>query len=158
MRLTPTHRTMGVAMVLVMTCVLLTQVGFGAPVNYAVGSAPRDVATGDFNGDGHLDLVAANSGTNTITVLFGNGDGTFGASFDLGVGNGAPGMRRRLRSDQAPDIAVAIRGDNTVSVILGQGHGRFRAAVDYAVGDGPYQLDPRSSTATSQDDLAVSKR
>lgn len=43
----------------------------------AVGSAPSFVVVGDFNGDGKLDLAVANGNDNTVSVLLGNGDGTF---------------------------------------------------------------------------------
>src|SRR5713226_4358650 len=58
---------------------------FLGPVSYAVGSAPAAVAVGDFNNDGKLDLVTANQGAYpdyaaTVSVLLGNGDGTFQAA------------------------------------------------------------------------------
>ena len=46
---------------------------------YAVGSGPYDMATADFNGDGYQDLAVVNDSVNTISVLLGNGDGTFQA-------------------------------------------------------------------------------
>src|SRR5262249_14859176 len=53
---------------------------FASAVNYSVGQFPYGVAKGDFNGDGHLDLVTANFNTDTVSVLLGNGDGTFQAA------------------------------------------------------------------------------
>jgi hypothetical protein len=50
---------------------------FVAPVDYAVGNGPIDVKVGDFNNDGRFDLVTANEGDNTVSVLLGNADGTF---------------------------------------------------------------------------------
>src|SRR5580704_13381807 len=47
----------------------------GSP--FTVGSSPASVVVGDFNGDGFADLAAANSGGNTVTVLLGNGKGSF---------------------------------------------------------------------------------
>ena len=47
----------------------------GSP--FAVGAQPRAVAIADFNNDGKLDFAVANSGDNTISTFFGNGDGTF---------------------------------------------------------------------------------
>jgi FG-GAP repeat protein len=52
-------------------------VSFQAAGNYAVGAGPRSVAMGDFNGDGKLDLAVANQNSNDVSVLLGNGDGTF---------------------------------------------------------------------------------
>ena len=47
----------------------------GSPI--AVGPSPRSIVIADFNGDGFLDLAIANQGDNSITLLRGNGDGTF---------------------------------------------------------------------------------
>src|SRR5580693_8506613 len=46
----------------------------------ATGKAPNDIAVGDFNGDGNLDLVIANTGTPYLTILLGDGKGGFKAS------------------------------------------------------------------------------
>ena len=48
-----------------------------------VGSDPTAVAVADVNGDGKPDLVTANDGDDTVSVLLGNGDGTFQAAADL---------------------------------------------------------------------------
>ncbi len=50
---------------------------FQPALDYAVGIFPIGVVTGDFNGDGILDLAVTNAGSNTVSVLLGNGDGTF---------------------------------------------------------------------------------
>src|SRR5262249_13132065 len=65
-----------------------TVLSFLSPVSYDVGSTPRFVAVGDFNGDGARDLAVANWGTGTASILLGNGDGTFSAagSYDYGGG------------------------------------------------------------------------
>src|SRR5689334_10247051 len=47
----------------------------GSP--FAVGTRPQSVSVGDFNGDGKHDLAVANSGSNNVTVLLGNGAGAF---------------------------------------------------------------------------------
>src|SRR5215218_1544934 len=50
---------------------------FAQAQNYPVGSTPTTVTNADFNGDGKMDLAAQNGGDNTVSVLLGNGDGTF---------------------------------------------------------------------------------
>lgn len=52
-------------------------VGFGLASSPAVGAFPQSVAVGDFNGDGKLDLAVANGGSNTVSVLLGDGTGNF---------------------------------------------------------------------------------
>src|SRR5262245_59452872 len=59
------------------------QGSFGEPTPFNVGNNPRSIAVGDFNEDGNLDLTTANQGDYTssglpsVSVLMGNGDGTF---------------------------------------------------------------------------------
>ncbi|HEX7893706.1 MAG TPA: VCBS repeat-containing protein, partial [Terriglobales bacterium] len=43
----------------------------------AVASLPLAIATGDFNGDGIVDAAVTSSGTNTVSILLGTGDGNF---------------------------------------------------------------------------------
>src|SRR5437588_9731442 len=61
-------------------------VSFNARRDFAAGTAPNSVAVGDFNGDGKPDLAVANNGSNNVSVLLGNGDGTFQAATNFGVG------------------------------------------------------------------------
>jgi hypothetical protein len=65
-----------------------TLLSFIAPVSYAVGSGPNSVAVGDFNGDGIPDLAVANFSSNTVSVLRGNGDGSFQPAVNYPAGTG----------------------------------------------------------------------
>jgi hypothetical protein len=64
--------------------VLIPEAGGNFPrdVNFYAGGAVSSVASGDFNGDGHTDLVAAELDSARIAVLLGNGDGTFQPATD----------------------------------------------------------------------------
>src|ERR1700686_4746463 len=62
-------------------------VSFAAPVNYTVGTLPFANAVGDFNGDHILDVAVVNENTNNVSVLFGNGDGTFQPAVNYAVGS-----------------------------------------------------------------------
>src|SRR5437667_448978 len=61
-------------------------VSFIARADLEVGTNPRSVAVGDFNGDGRLDLAVANYYSNDVSVLLGNGDGTFQPARTFRVG------------------------------------------------------------------------
>jgi len=97
------------------------------------------VAVGDFNRDGIKDLAVANFGSNTVSVLLGNGDGTFRLPpTNLAVGNNPFSVAvGDFNGDGRQDLAVANLGSNTVSVLLGNGDGTFGQAQNVAVGNGP---------------------
>src|SRR4051794_28758154 len=65
----------------------LLSASFKAPVSWAAGDRPDAVATGDFNGDGTLDLAVANFNGYDVSVLLGSGNGGFSAptNFPAGV-------------------------------------------------------------------------
>ena len=88
----------------------------------------------------------ANSGSNSVLILLGLGDGTFQASEDFAVGF-LPSFvaAADLNSDGHLDLVVTNRGvfpdrGNTVSVLLGVGDGGFQAAQYYTVGYEPVSV------------------
>jgi hypothetical protein len=108
----------------------------------SVGQIPFSVAVGDFDHNGALDLVTANS-SGTLSLLLGNGDGSFRPRIDLAVG----GVPRAVavgdfNGDGLLDVATAQQLSNTVSVLLGHGNGTFAAPLVFAV-SGP-QFTPSS--------------
>jgi hypothetical protein len=110
--------------------------------SYAAGIFPTAVAVGDFNGDGILDLAVANGGdrccpnNSSVSVLLGNGDGSFQPPMDL-AGGGDSVAVGDFNGDQILDLAVANYDRNNVSVLLGNGDGTFQTAVSYRAGDHP---------------------
>jgi hypothetical protein len=112
-------------------------VTLSAARDYEVGAHPLAVSTADLNGDGKLDLVLANSSDNTISVLLGNGDGTFQTQTTYAVGENPTGIAiADLNGDGQPDLAVTNTNSNTVSLLLGKGDGTFLPQVQYATGAG----------------------
>jgi len=117
--------------------------GFSAST-YAVGAYANAVAVGDFDGDGNPDLVTADGECceeSTVSVLHGNGDGTFSARREYGVGvMPSAVVVGDFNGDSKPDIAVVNEGccpsPSSVSVLLGNGDGTFQPQQTYAVGSG----------------------
>src|SRR5207247_4528042 len=101
---------------------------------YPVRAGPYSVAAGDLNGDGRLDLVVANSLANSVTVLLGNGAGTFhpARNFDAGLGSGPIWVLIvDVNGDGKPDILLANQSRNAVGVLLGNGDGTFQAPMNF---------------------------
>jgi hypothetical protein len=112
---------------------------FQAPQSYAAGPNPYAVAVGDFNRDGVLDLAVTNLGApvtgGAVSILLGNGDGTFQSPQSYATGSAPQSVAiGDFNGDGVPDLAVADNGDNEVNILLSNGDGTFRAATPYAVG------------------------
>ena len=97
----------------------------GSP--FAAGNSPQAVATGDFNGDGNLDLALANNGDSTVTLLQGDGKGGFTKTGTLALAATPTGMvAGDFNHDGRLDLAVG--GKSTVQVFFGNGAGGFAQA------------------------------
>src|SRR5216684_1815090 len=112
---------------------------FQTAVAIATGTNPQSVAVGDFNGDGNLDLAVANGGDfssgagSNVTVLLGNGDGTFQTARAFAVDDIPQSVAvGDFNGDGKLDLAVANLRSGDVSVLLGNGDGTFQGAVNYA--------------------------
>jgi hypothetical protein len=92
--------------------------GFADPVLLPLPS-PVDVALGDLNGDGKLDAVASNLDRGTVSLLFGNGDGSFQGPVDVPLGPAPVSLAvADFDGDGLADIAVTDLGDHAIRVLL----------------------------------------
>ena len=102
---------------------------FGPPARIALGDSrqPEAVAAGDFDRDGHVDLVVGSEGAADVTVLLGDGRGGFrvGRSFPAGP-HPTEIFVADFDHDGLPDLAIANHETSTVTILLGDGKGGFR--------------------------------
>src|SRR2546422_859037 len=120
------------------------------------GGFPWYIAEGDFNGDGKPDLVITNYGDNSVSVLLGNGDGTFQAArtFPVGIHPGLVAVGD-FNGDRKPDLVVSNVDSSTVSVLLGNGDGTFLPALNFPVGPNPWYFAVGDFNLDGKLDLAV---
>jgi hypothetical protein len=136
---------------------------FRRQVEYATAMNPGSVAVGDFNGDGNQDLAVAAIGCAAlfcnhgyVSILLGNGDGTFRTHVNYPTGTGATAVAvADLNGDGIPDLAVADAYNSTVSVLLGNGDGTFKMRVDYVTGGRPYSVAIRDMNGDGKPDLLI---
>jgi Bacterial type II and III secretion system protein/FG-GAP-like repeat len=136
---------------------------FNNPLSFPTGQAPVYVAAADFNGDNILDLAVANNGAGTATlsgdsvsILLGVGNGTFGATTNFPAGNGPTSIAiADYNVDGRPDLAVTAQTDNAVSLLLGIGDGTFAPFFEFPVETNPVSLATAIFTDSGQPDLAV---
>jgi hypothetical protein len=118
---------------------------FSPAVSYPVGGRPiapwvqdQPMVTADFNNDTVLDLAVANYGGNSrVSVLLGNGDGSFQPAVNAGTGTVPLSLAvGDFDGDGNSDLATANAYD--VSVLLGRGDGTFRTLQSFRFSDGEY--------------------
>lgn len=127
---------------------------------FEVGTNPRSAATGDFNGDGKLDLAVANFEENggDISILLGHGDGTFGSQSRFAAGDRPLSLAAGdFDGNGSLDLAVANWGDDTISILLGSGDGAFSPAQRAMVPGAPVEVRIGDFNRDGRQDLAVGR-
>jgi hypothetical protein len=141
---------------------------FRLHTDFGVGSFPIGEAVGDFNHDGKIDVAVANwggeFGGNSVSVLLGNGDGTFQAQIQYETGIGPFGIiAADVDVDGNLDLLVTnpSSGPNgpgegaTISVLRGKSDGTFHQRRDFSTGTGPAFLAAGHFSSRRKPDLAV---
>src|SRR4051812_2035468 len=111
---------------------------FKAAANVATGSSPSWVLVGDFNNDGKPDIAVANEPNpnvlisvtggpppNSVSILFGNGDGTFQPSIDTPTAGALALAAGDFNKDGKLDLIVVTGPSTSTQILLNTGNGTF---------------------------------
>jgi FG-GAP-like repeat len=156
MKMSPHKISMLLGALLTLVVSAAATVSFYPQRSYTAGTNPKAVVVGDFNHDGKRDLAVVNYGDPTtgdsgsVSILFGNGDGTFQAAKNVAIGKNCTSVvAGDFNADGNDDLALVRPGDSTVNddgdvtIFLGNGDGTFRQGQVLAPGKNP------SSTRTA---------
>ncbi len=139
---------------------------FSTKTDFAVGSNPSIVAVGDLNGDGKLDIVVANYGSNTLSVFLntttpGGSIPTLSSKTDFTTGSGPRVVALGdLNGDDKLDMAVTNADANSVSVFFnttlsGSSSPTFSTKTDFVTGSTPYTVALGDINGDKKLDMAV---
>jgi hypothetical protein len=119
---------------------------FQPPMGFSTAESPYSAITGDFNQDGKLDLAVrcvGNDVVGDISVLFGNGDGTFQNHVDYPTSAGEEIAEADLNGDGILDFATpggTASAGEVVATFLGRGNGTFGVLDYFPIGNGEFAV------------------
>jgi hypothetical protein len=129
---------------------------FSTALTYSTGNYPEAIAVGDFNGDGIPDIAVANAFSASVSILLGNGDGTFRAGTTLQTGGEPIAVAvGDFNGDGKLDLAVADFYGNDVMIFAGNSDGTFTRLGTLNAGLAPISIAVADLNGDSKLDLAV---
>ena len=133
-----------------------------APVPPLQGPTVGPMVLGDFNGDGILDIAVATYAANGVSILLGNGDGSFAAPIEVTVPGTIVSLTQVLtgdfNGDGIADLAVIDVDQGRVDILLGNGDGTFTLeATDPPTTNSPVAMVAGDFNGDGRTDLAVSE-
>lgn len=136
---------------------LAQSISFSSSIKYGSGGAASTAITsGDFNGDDKADLAIANQDSYNVSVLSGNGDGTFSAAISFPVGYSPRAITSSdVNGDGRLDLVVGNETGNDISVLLGNGDGTFQPTISSGPIDRPEHIAIADLNLDGKQDLAV---
>ncbi|HEX3203423.1 MAG TPA: FG-GAP-like repeat-containing protein [Nitrospiraceae bacterium] len=126
---------------------------------YPVGKNPTSIGTADFNHDGLTDIITTNIGNDSLSVLFGNGDGTFREQVQIQAAREPRALvLDDFNGDGFTDLAVACAGSDQVAIFLGLPGGVFGIGHRYSVHKSPVSVASGDFNGDRRQDLVVALR
>ncbi|MGA1824939.1 MAG: FG-GAP repeat domain-containing protein, partial [bacterium] len=121
----------------------------------AHGDGPGSIVAGYFNGDKIIDLAVTNEKSDSISILLGNGDGTFLTSHFMSANGPCSVATRDFNQDRKADLAIVNNVSNTLSIFLGEGYGMFTHGYSYALPGEPRAITAGDFNKDGKPDLAI---
>ena len=126
---------------------------------YTVGKNPTSISTADFNRDGITDLITTNIGNNTLSILYGVGDGTFTDHVRIAACREPRALAlNHYNRDEFVDLAVACSGSDEVRIFFGHESGMFGVGPSYTMHRTPVSVTSGDINGDEQLDLLVALR
>lgn len=129
---------------------------FANHVDYPTGDTPGGIVATDWDGDGHIDIVATNPNANAVSVLFNQGNGTFAPKVDMAVGAKLWRLVAADVNDDGLDDLVATASAPTIALVVltNTGGGAYTFA-DYFTGSNPRAIRTADVNGDGKTDIVA---